>query len=107
MLQVPVQPIASQIVKTILDDQNVQIFLYQKDQGLFCDVNADGTDIVTGVLCMDGVPIVCNAEYMGFSGNLMFVDTQGSEDPSYSNLGTRFVLMYLEASDYAAILSES
>ena len=34
--------------------------------------------------------------YLGFSGWLVFVDTQGSEDPQYAGLGTRWVLVYLD-----------
>jgi hypothetical protein len=103
MQNVPLQPIPNQIVKTVLGNQNVQIFLYAKLQGLFCDVNANGLDIVTGVLCMDGVPIVC-ARYNGFLGNLFFVDTQGATDPVYEGLGTRYQLIFMTDAEYASIL---
>jgi hypothetical protein len=40
---------------------------------------------------------------MGFIGNLLFVDTQGSSDPTYDGLGSRFSLVYLTAEEYALI----
>ncbi len=100
MLQIPLQAIPSQIVKAVLGNQNVQIAVYSKSVGIFVDVNSAGVDLVTGVLALHGVPIVCR-EYMGFAGNLLFVDTQGTNDPTYDGLGDRYQLIYLEASEYA------
>ena len=102
MLNIPIQPIPSQLVKVVLGGQNVQIFIYQKDQGLFVDINSDGVDIVVGVIARDAVPIICR-EYMGFIGNVLFVDTQGGSDPTYSGLGSRFSLVYLTADEYGLI----
>lgn len=103
MDQIPLQAVPNQVLKVILDNQNVQIFLYSKDEGLFCDVNSDGVDIVTGVLCLDGVPIICRA-YAGFSGQILFVDTQGVDDPTYDGLGDRYLLIYLTDSEYADLV---
>jgi hypothetical protein len=50
---------------------------------------------VTTVLCHDRVRLVRSA-YLGFVGDLAFVDTQGHADPQYQDLGSRFVLAYLE-----------
>lgn len=102
MQNIPIQPIPSQLVKVVLGGQNVQIFIYQKDQGLFVDINSDGVDIVVGVIARDAVAIICR-EYMGFIGNILFVDTQGSSDPTYSGLGSRFSLVYLTADEYGLI----
>lgn len=102
MQNIPIQPIPSQLVKVVLGGQNVQIFIYQKDQGLFVDINSDGVDIVVGVIARDAVPIICR-EYMGFIGNIIFVDTQGNSDPTYSGLGSRFSLVYLTADEYGLV----
>lgn len=102
MQTVPLQPIPSQLTKVVLGGQNVQIFIYQKDQGVFVDINSDGVDVVVGVIARDAVPLVCR-EYAGFIGNLLFVDTQGSSDPSYGGLGSRFSLVYLTADEYALL----
>jgi hypothetical protein len=102
MQEIPIQPVPSQITKVVLGAQNCQILIYQKPQGMFVDINVNGADVVTGVIARDAVPLVCR-EYMGFIGNLLFIDTQGSDDPSYDGLGSRFDLVYLTAEEYALI----
>lgn len=102
MQTVPLQSVPVQVTKSVLGGQNVQIYLYQKPQGLFVDINSDGLDIVTGVIARDAVPLVCR-EYVGFIGNLLFVDGQGGSDPSYEGLGARWNLVYLTAEEYALI----
>jgi len=103
MQQIPLQAIPNQIVKAPFGSQNTQIALYQKSEGLFCDIYSDGSEIVTGILSLDGVPIVCR-EYAGFSGQLLFADTQGSSDPDYTGLGSRYQLIYLTETEYAALV---
>lgn len=102
MQTVPLQPVPSQSTKVVLGGQNCQILIYQKPQGCFIDINADGVDIVVGVIARNAVPLVCR-EYVGFIGNLLFVDTQGSADPSYEGLGSRWSLVYLTAEENALI----
>ena len=102
MQSVPLQPVPSQSTKVVLGGKNCQILVYQKPQGVFVDINADGSDIVTGVIARDAVPLVCR-HYVGFSGNLLFIDSQGSADPSYEGLGDRWTLVYLTAEEYALI----
>ncbi|MNT60795.1 hypothetical protein D3C72_1984020 [compost metagenome] len=50
---------------------------------------------MTTVLCHDRVRLVRSA-YLGFFGDLTFVDIQGHADPQHEDLGSRFVLAYLE-----------
>ena len=88
MQTVPLQPVPSQSTKVVLGGQNCQILVYQKPQGVFVDINAE--------------PLV-SREYAGFSGNLLFIDSQGSADPSYEGFGDRFALVYLTAEEYALI----
>lgn len=92
----------SQVIKTILGDQQVQILLQQKRQGLLVDVNMNGIDIVTSALALNETPIVCR-EYLGFPGNLIFVDLEGNSDPTFDGLGDRFNLVYLESDEYAIV----
>ena len=102
MQTVPLQPVPSQSTKVGLGGQNCQILVYQKPQGVFVDINAGGVDISVGTIARDAVPLV-SREYAGFSGNLLFIDSQGSADPSYDGLGDRFALVYLTAEEYALI----
>ena len=45
------------------------------------------------MLCLNLVGLVRSA-YLGFIGQLAFFDTQGTSDPDYSGLGTRYQLVY-------------
>lgn len=101
-LQIPLQAVGAQVIKVVLSGQNCQINLYQKNEGLFCDVNADNVEIVSGALCQEATPII-SRNYTGFAGNLLFIDTLGNSAPNYSGLDSRFALIYLDASEYGLI----
>lgn len=102
MQQVPIQAAANQTVKAVLGGQQCQIALYAKTQGLFVDINADGVEIISGVIARDAVPLLARG-YTGFIGTLLFIDTQGASDPQYAGLGSRFNLIYLTDVEYALI----
>lgn len=102
MQTVPLQSVPSQSTKVILGNQNCQIVIYQKPQGVFVDLIADNVEIVRGVIALDAVPLVCRG-YAGFSGSLLFLDSQGASDPRYEGLGGRFDLVYLTAEEYALL----
>jgi len=102
MQNVPLRPVPSQLTKVVLGGQNCQILITQKPQGIFVDINSDGVDVVVGVLAHDADPLICR-EYVGFVGNLLFIDTQGHDDPIYTGLGSRFTLVYLTADENALI----
>lgn len=95
---IPLAAIASQTLKVVLAQQSCVLNVYQKSTGLFMDVALEGETILAGVLCRDRVRCVRQA-YLGFVGDLAFMDTQGTEDASFQGLGSRWVLMYLEDSD--------
>lgn len=99
---IPVQAVPSQHVTAVLGGQYVQINLYQKQPyGLFMDVLLNNVLLLAGVICQNLNPIIRSA-YLGFVGDLVFIDNQGSDDPDYTGLGARFSLAYLEASDLPA-----
>jgi hypothetical protein len=98
---VPVQAEPSQTTQIVLANQNCQINVYQTPVALFMDLLVNDAPIVTGVICQNLNRIVRNL-YFGFVGDFAFQDTQGADDPFYSGLGSRFLLLYLspaEASD--------
>lgn len=45
--------------------------------------------------------LIVRSAYLGFIGDLAFIDTQGTSDPIYAGLGTRFQLVYLFPVDVA------
>ena len=106
MQNIPVQPVASQTLTVLLDGQQVQISLRQVSTGLYIDLQSNGQEIVGLVICQNLNRVVRN-RYFGFVGDLVFLDTTGAgQDPYYSGLGSRWVLVYLEEADLPAALQE-
>jgi len=97
---VPLSPVPNQVVTVTLSQQVCQIAVRQLPGGLFMDLLVSDEPVVRGVICEDRNPIVRSA-YLGFSGDLAFVDQQGEEDPVYTGLGDRWVLAYLTAEELA------
>lgn len=104
MLVIPLQAVPSQKVKTVLDDLIMNIWVYQLRTGMFINVYMQDEMMIGGVICQNKNRII-RSEYInrqfGFSGDFMFVDTQGDVDPIYQGLGTdgRFQLVYLTADE--------
>ena len=90
---IPLNAIASQSFSVQLNNQNCDINLYQKSTGLCFDLILNNTPIVNSMICLNGVGLI-RQSYLGFSGQLVFVDTQGDDDPYYTELGTRYLLTY-------------
>jgi hypothetical protein len=99
MLIVPLQPLASQVVQVMLGGQACTIGVYSKGGSMFADITVAGAPLRTCQLCLNGVLLV-RFNYLGFVGDLVFVDLQGNTDPLYTGLGTRYVLVYLAPADY-------
>lgn len=92
-LLVPLAAVPSQQIGVQLGEQACKIAVYQKTTGLYLDLRVSDNPVVTGVLCLDRNKLVLDA-YLGFVGDLAFVDTQGFSDPDYTGLGSRFVLAW-------------
>jgi hypothetical protein len=65
---------------------------------MFFDISVGGTQIALAVQCENLVSLVPTS-YLGFTGWLVFFDTQGTSNPVYTGLGTRWVLLYLDSAD--------
>ena len=101
MQEISLQSVASQQTKVVLDGQSCVISVYVKNQCMFFDLAVNGTQIAYAVQCKNQVSLVPTS-YLGFTGWLVFYDTQGSDDPVYTGLGSRWVLLSLDAADKAA-----
>lgn len=99
---IPIQAVPSQTLQIVLNGQPTQIYIYQKTYGVFIDISLNNEIIIAGVLCENDHLIIRNT-YLGYAGDFIFDDTQGSDDPTYTGLGTRFVLYYLSPADLATI----
>lgn len=109
---IPLQPVANQTLTTTLNGQNCTINVYFKqiqvapDIGIqteppnytpinpcYLDLYVGTTIVIGGVICQNSNLLVRNS-YLGFVGDLAFIDTQELTDPYQSGLGTRFLLTY-------------
>jgi hypothetical protein len=118
---IAINPVPSQTIDVLLSGQSCKINVYYKQPtpnggwknnppvingdtlfkpALFLDLFVLNKPILTASICLDRLNIVRNA-YNGFIGGLAFVDTQGKNDPQYEGLGSRYVFIYLEVSDFA------
>jgi hypothetical protein len=102
MIIVPLQALANQQVSTVLGGQNVVINIYQKGDWLYIDIQSNGVWIRQCRMVLNCVLLVRYA-YLGFLGDLAVVDTQGSNDPVYTGLGSRYLLVYLSQTEVAAL----
>lgn len=102
MLFCPVSPLPNQRFNVTLNSQDVTIALRWRTTGLFCDLYwQTGEPIVLGVICQDRNRIV-RSEYLGFSGDLLWVDTQGLNDPDWVGIAERFFMVYMTPEEIAA-----
>jgi len=103
MLLVPTQALASQVINVLLSNQATTLNIYQKGNNsatlaLYMDVLLNGALVVGGVVCQNLNVIIRNA-YFGYSGDFAWFDTQGTTDPVYTGIGTRYQLWWLAPSD--------
>lgn len=94
MLIVPLQAVPSQQVSVVLNNQNCQFNVQQRNSAVFIDVLVNNSPIIQGVICQNKNKIVRDA-YLGFIGDVAFIDNQGDTNPEYTGLGSRYSLAYL------------
>lgn len=98
MLVVPLQALAAQQVNVTLGGQACTIQVAQKTTGMFLNLYVNNILVIGGVICEVGNRIVRSA-YLGFIGDIGFIDTQAASDPvdlvEYTGIGTRFFLVYI------------
>lgn len=94
MLEIPLQPIPSQELQVLLDNQPCTITLRWLGERLYAGLLVGDEKVFDGCVCL-------NAQYVNqypstlFSGHLIFLDTQGREAPRWDGLGDRWALVYL------------
>lgn len=96
---VPLQPVPNQTLTVNLARQAAQIALRQNGDALYFDLTLNGSAIVRTRICRDRQRLLLSTQYRGFQGDFAFVDTQGTDDPTYTGLGSRFLLVYLAAGE--------
>lgn len=99
MLLIPLQATANQTLAITLARQSVNIACRQNGDHLYFDLQLSSSYIVRTCICRDRQRLLADAAYRGFVGDFLFVDTQGTDDPVYTGLGSRFQLIYLAAGE--------
>lgn len=90
---IPLQPVPDQTIQAFLGRQNCTLRVYQRRFGLFVDLYVNNVLRFAGVQAFNMNKLVRD-KYLKFTGDLFFYDTQGTDDPNYSALGSRYVLLY-------------
>lgn len=93
ILTIPLQPVKSQVVSVQLGGQSCRIKVHTRTFGLYVDLYVNNALLIGGVLALNNNKIV-RSKYLGFTGDIYFYDTQGTQNPSYESLGSRFILCY-------------
>lgn len=102
MQYIPLQPVADQTFTCILNNQNCKLHVYERRYGMFVDLYVDNVLVIGGVVAQNLNRIV-RSLYLGFVGDLTFADSQGSDDPTHAQLGSRFQLWYLTPADLTSM----
>jgi hypothetical protein len=100
MNAIPLNPVPSQTLSCVINNQSTQINVYQKTTGLYLDLLLAGVLILSSRICRN-LAFLINQTYQGFQGDFSFVDTLGNTDPTYMGLGSRYQLVYFAPSDFA------
>jgi hypothetical protein len=98
---IPLNRIPNQNLQVQLSNQACTINVVQMAYGLFVSLYIGSTLIISNVLAQNLNRIVRDL-YLDFSGDLLFYDTQGTQNPDYTGLGgptARYQFIYLEPSD--------
>ena len=90
---VPLQPTAAQSMTCPIAGLQCHIWLRQLSTGLYMDLTAGTAPLLRGILCQNDTDILRNPA-APLPGRLYFTDIQGHDDPSFSGLGSRFLLRY-------------
>jgi hypothetical protein len=95
---VPLQAVPSQLVNVTLNGQASTIEVQQKSTGLFITLSVNDALIISEVIA-ENANVIVRSVYLGFIGDVAFLDTQGTTDPVYTGLGDRYVLAYFAPSE--------
>jgi hypothetical protein len=105
---VPLAAIPAQTLSVVLANQNCQVNVYRLGVRLYLDLTVATVPILTAMVCRNAARLLLDRTYLGFVGDLVFLDTQAStlldgEDPVYTGLGAQFQLVYLTGAEIAAL----
>lgn len=95
MINIPLQAVPNQTLAVTLNRQSAQIAVRQNGKNIYFGLRSNTTPIIRTKVCRDRNRLLLDVGYRGFIGDFAFVDTQGTDDPLYTGLGSRFLLFYI------------
>lgn len=99
MIQVPLSAVPSQTLAITLAGQACRIAVRSNGGNLYFDLTVGTESILKSKICRNLQRLLLGAKYRNFIGDFIFVDTQGDEQPAYSELNSRWLLYYLAADE--------
>lgn len=90
LMEIPLEPIPNQEVEFRVGDDNYTVNVITRSGSLYITVWREGEYIVNNRALMSFAPV---------TNNIQLIDTEGTEDPNYEGLGTRWLLVV--DTDYA------
>lgn len=89
--EIPLRQLPNQKLRTIINQQTIDLILYTKNNYLFCDLLIDNVIYDAGIKCNN--EIIINRYYNNLKGYLFFYDINEAE-PFYKNFGVTCTLNY-------------
>lgn len=102
-LFIPTAAVPQQTISPVLNGQSTTLNIYQlNDEGLFMDVYLNNSNIISCRICQN-YNVIIGYSYLGYSGDFLWWDQQGIEDPYYTGIGPggRFGLWYFASYELA------
>lgn len=99
MIRVPLSATPLQTLSVVLGGQACEVALRQNSANMYFDLKVNREPVVLSRIVRNKQRLLLDAQYHGFVGDFLFWDTQGDTQPDYTQLGTRYVLFYLEPAD--------
>ncbi len=107
MVTIPIKKSPNQSLLTVLDSQNCKIHIYQRGEYMYFDLTVNGKTIRTGMMILAGVSLI-DFNTPHFSGILFFFDKTGKNGvPYYTELGSRYQLLYFTKEEIDALKNGS
>ena len=95
-LQIPLEPVPSQRLSVVIAGQNCLLSVYAKTDSMYVDLTVNDVPVLRTQAARNGIGLLFAARYFGFVGELVFIDQQGDEQPSFEGLNDRWLLLYLD-----------
>jgi hypothetical protein len=95
LFQIPLIATPSQTLSVQLGQQSCRINVRQRRTGLFIDLYLQDVPIALGVKALN-LRFLVREAYLGFIGDLYFIDTMGADDPDFTGLASRFLFVWDE-----------